>query len=393
MRYERNYDVIAIGAGPAGSMAGRAAAQNGCSALIIEQKLDIGSPVRCGTIIINMPAYEHKLNLKMDPSCINNQFQAIRDYSPSGKIAQRPMMATGVNRNIFDKHLAREAGRAGAHIMINTRVVGLIKEKGFVTGVIARSAGETLKIGAKVVIGADGFSANSARWAGLKKPTLMTHCINIEMVNVKHPDPSVYTIFLSPKFCPGGHAWVLMRGNDTANLGLGFIPKYNKEKISLREMHRRFTQHPVVSKWLEKATPTAMWGGAWPAGGPVQTSVANGLLLAGNSAGHIWAHTGAGVTMAMTAGHIAGEEAARAIKKGDVSSQGLQIYEDKWRATIGKSMIAWAEATPTFLDMVSSEKLIDKAVEEIPDVFSGLISVGRGFNEPAQQWLAAQKSK
>jgi len=56
-------------------------------------------------------------------------------------------------------------------------------------------------------------------------------------------------------------------------------------------------------------------------------------------------------------------------------------------------MIAWAEATPTFLDMVSSEKLIDKAVEEIPDVFSGLISVGRGFNEPAQKWLAAQKSK
>ncbi len=42
-----SYDVIVVGAGPAGSIAARTAARNGLDVLLIEKRQEIGDPVRC----------------------------------------------------------------------------------------------------------------------------------------------------------------------------------------------------------------------------------------------------------------------------------------------------------------------------------------------------------
>jgi len=42
------FDIIVVGAGPAGSMAARFAAEKGVSVLILEKDRDVGYPVRCG---------------------------------------------------------------------------------------------------------------------------------------------------------------------------------------------------------------------------------------------------------------------------------------------------------------------------------------------------------
>ena len=42
------YDVAVVGAGPAGSTAAKSAAENGASVLLIERKVDIGVPLKCG---------------------------------------------------------------------------------------------------------------------------------------------------------------------------------------------------------------------------------------------------------------------------------------------------------------------------------------------------------
>ena len=44
----RHYDVVVVGAGPAGSCTARYAAAGGCDTLLIEKRQEIGSPVRCG---------------------------------------------------------------------------------------------------------------------------------------------------------------------------------------------------------------------------------------------------------------------------------------------------------------------------------------------------------
>ena len=45
------YDVVVIGAGPAGSIAARTTAQAGLSMLLLEKRQEIGSPVRCGEAV------------------------------------------------------------------------------------------------------------------------------------------------------------------------------------------------------------------------------------------------------------------------------------------------------------------------------------------------------
>jgi digeranylgeranylglycerophospholipid reductase len=46
--------------------------------------------------------------------------------------------------------------------------------------------------------------------------------------------------------------------------------------------------------------------------------------------------TGGGIISAMTAGQIAGEVAAEAIRKGDVSKEGLKAYPERWDKAGGK---------------------------------------------------------
>ncbi|MFC1785422.1 NAD(P)-binding protein, partial [Candidatus Neomarinimicrobiota bacterium] len=49
---KKQYDIVIIGAGPAGSTFARIAAINGLSVLLLERKNRIGVPVRCGEGII-----------------------------------------------------------------------------------------------------------------------------------------------------------------------------------------------------------------------------------------------------------------------------------------------------------------------------------------------------
>ena len=48
---KNEYDIIVVGAGPAGSMAARFAAEQGVSVLMLEKDRDVGYPVRCGEAI------------------------------------------------------------------------------------------------------------------------------------------------------------------------------------------------------------------------------------------------------------------------------------------------------------------------------------------------------
>ena len=46
-----DYDVVVVGAGPAGCLAVKYAAKNGAKTLIIEEHASIGSPVQCAGLL------------------------------------------------------------------------------------------------------------------------------------------------------------------------------------------------------------------------------------------------------------------------------------------------------------------------------------------------------
>jgi digeranylgeranylglycerophospholipid reductase len=78
----KKYDVIVVGAGPAGSLTARYAAKNGADVLMIEKRQEIGSPVRCGEAISKR--WFDDVGIKPDSKWISNEVEGAKIISPDG---------------------------------------------------------------------------------------------------------------------------------------------------------------------------------------------------------------------------------------------------------------------------------------------------------------------
>lgn len=106
------YDVIVVGAGPAGSIAARSAAEKGISVLLLEKDRDVGYPVRCGEAVAKagveefIPADEKWIAAKI------NKFSFVAPNEAEVTV-QLNDTAFVLERKIFDYELARTAANAG----------------------------------------------------------------------------------------------------------------------------------------------------------------------------------------------------------------------------------------------------------------------------------------
>jgi digeranylgeranylglycerophospholipid reductase len=76
-----SYDVIVVGAGPAGSTAARYAAKNGCTVLLLEKDREIGIPVRCGEAVGDVGL---RRVLEPKESWFANKIETVRLIAPDG---------------------------------------------------------------------------------------------------------------------------------------------------------------------------------------------------------------------------------------------------------------------------------------------------------------------
>ncbi|MCZ7546011.1 MAG: NAD(P)/FAD-dependent oxidoreductase [Anaerolineae bacterium] len=161
------YDVMVVGAGPAGSTAARVAAARGMSVLLIDKRQEIGSLVRCAEAV---GAESLRPYIEPDERWINAHISAYAVWNSAGDHVSVPPTEPTliVERKVFDRELAHLAAKAGAEVRAKTSAVGLLHENGAVAGVKTRSQGKDYAVKAKLVIAADGTESQVARWAGLK---------------------------------------------------------------------------------------------------------------------------------------------------------------------------------------------------------------------------------
>ena len=336
------YDVIVVGAGPAGSLTAKTAAEGGLNVLMVERKLDVGVPVQCGEFL---PSLKEMRNLApkargleelFNPPqrTIANRTKSVRFVFPNSKAVEVEFEGVVLERKLFDKHLAEEAIRAGAELMVSTRALGLLPGG---KGIRVRREGSVLEIPSKVVVGADGPFSLIAREAGLpvsRDPMDYGIGHQYEMVGVEH-DPEVVDMYFGRAYAPGTYAWIIPKGKDIANVGTGVRVPYMEKGLSVRDYLDRFIKkHPLASKELEGATPTAIRSGLVPVGGPLKRTYGENLLVVGDAAGHTIPTVGGGVPTAMICGRIAGEMISRHLANG----YPLSRYEEEWRRELGETL-------------------------------------------------------
>lgn len=332
------YDVVVIGAGPAGSITAKTVAKKGLSVLLIEKRQEIGDPVRCAEGVSKVWLRKH---IEPDHRWICADVKGSRIYSPDGTMIEMAEEIAGgevgyvLERKIFDRALAYEASKAGAEVMVKTRATGLIIENGFVKGVNVSHLGQAYDIKAKIVVGADGVESKVGRWAGIDtaiKPIDIETCAQYLMSGTGIDQDYCY-FYLGNEIAPAGYVWIFPKGNGMANVGIGILGnKSGNGKHAIDYLNDFVNKNYPDAKILELDV------GGVPVSSSIEKTIANGLMLVGDAARQSDPITGGGIVNAMEAGKIAGEVAYNAISKGDYSTDALNEYEEKWRETVGREI-------------------------------------------------------
>jgi digeranylgeranylglycerophospholipid reductase len=331
------FDLLVVGAGPAGSMAAKTAANAGLKVALLEKRQEIGEPIRCAGGISKSSL--GKL-VKPDPKWIAAEVKGARIYAPDGT---RIMMSgnqaqneTGyiLDRGIFDRALAIDAACAGAEVFVKTRAVGLLKGDDMPCGIYVQREGELLKMEAPLVIGADGIESKVGRWAGIDTALKLKDievCVQF-LVQDRGIDEDYCEFYLGKEIAPGGYVWSFPMGDRLANVGVCIQGSEAIPGLAARLLEDFIRKRMPNAKLLDLVV------GGVPASGPIETTISDGVMLVGDAARQSDPLTYAGILNGMKAGVLAGEIAANVVPDGDVCKVVLETYEERWRNYIGKEI-------------------------------------------------------
>lgn len=324
-----SYDVIVVGAGPAGSTAARDAAEGGASVLVLEKDRDVGYPVRCGEAVSHEGVVQF---IDPDPKWIAATVTKFRLVAPNGRSVVPRLDGIGyvLERRMFDYELARLATRKGAEVVTKAYAYDLSRSPdGVPNGVRVLIKDEHVDIGAKIIIAADGVESRVGKWAGIDTTCHMRDMESCAQVTLTGIDvtPDTLDFYFGDNVAPGGYLWVFPKGTDGANVGIGINVEEAKRKSAIR-----YLEEFVEKKFPNAAMLTRIAGGV-PCAKTCDQVVRGNVMLVGDAAHQVNPMSGGGIISGMIGGMIAGQVAAESIKAGKTDH--LAEYEKRWHKRLG----------------------------------------------------------
>jgi geranylgeranyl reductase family protein len=338
-----NYDVIVVGAGPAGSTAAKNLAEKGNSVLILDKET-FPRDKPCGG---GLPTRVQKRFPYIEPfldsvSYGTTMFSSSLRYR-CDLVREKPFLEM-VLRKDFDHQLLSLAQEAGASFQGGKSVIDVIVQKDKVS--VMLEDGQTLET--QMVIGCDGMHSVVAEKTNLAKK-LAVLCVSL--VQEQPMTPKQLTTFFTRKrliylFIKAhgiaGYAWVFPKKN-TINIGIGeFQSAISKEKqrIPLKETYEKFITTLKEKKLLPMDFPVENLKGATLPIFPLENTYRDRVVLCGDAAGFINPITGEGIYYAMVSGQLAAKVISDGLKSHDLSHRFLARYQKLWNDDFGKDLKA-----------------------------------------------------
>lgn len=339
-----DFDLIIVGAGPAGAMMALAAARGGLSVLLLDRAHFPRDKI-CGDLVPfdAIPllrehglrdAVEQLPRARADHLVVYAGARRLRVPSPPDGLL--------VCRRLDLDNALFQAARARVETGEGHRVTDVLRgDGGRVCGVRGEtSRGRAFRVTARVVAGADGFKSVIARAVGAyaRQPehwAVATRAYYRGVGGVfEGPGRAVEIDFFAER--APAYLWIFPVDDDTVNVGVGRVVGRAQESSSLRALHERL----IRSRWYaprfaaaEQLTPIQGWN--LPLASTRRAMHGDGFILAGDAAGLIDPLWGHGINSAMISGQIAGELLPAVCRAGDYSAAALRRYDDAVWSRLG----------------------------------------------------------
>jgi digeranylgeranylglycerophospholipid reductase len=343
---QQYYDMVVVGAGPAGSVAARFAAENGLSALILERDREPGIPVRCAEGVSHNGIAPF---IDIDKRWIASAIEVAKLHSPDGNCATMYNNGKGyvLERRLFDTALSELACKHGAELLLKANATGLTKENGKISGVEFTHLGEKKQVNCKIVIAADGVESRVARWAGIKTDVSLSDidtCVQYTLTNIDVEEEACHFYF-GTKIAPGGYIWIFPKSKHKANVGIGITGTYAEAKRPKAYLDE------FVEQYFPKAKISYQVYGGVPTANTLKEICTDNFMVVGDAARQVNPITGGGIVQGMIAGKIAALVAVDAIKQNDLSANYLRRYHEEWNKKIGNAQKTMYSMKGKFLSM------------------------------------------
>ncbi|WP_281966723.1 NAD(P)/FAD-dependent oxidoreductase [Roseovarius nanhaiticus] len=301
------FDILIIGAGPAGTAAAITAARAGLSTAIIDKARFPRSKL-CGGLISGRAAtlYAQIFGGALDPNLFEprTRISFHAGGAPLGSAVESPEMFLSMRCDL-DAHLLSLAIAAGAVDLTGHRIEALELE-----GIPSARLADGRCVMGRILIGADGVNSMVARalYGRAYNPARVGFAMEVEAPPL--PKAERGTIRIDLGAADWGYGWQFPKASSTT-IGVGGIACANTD------MRARLTDYRRV---LDEQSAAPVKGHHLPFGEVRHVPGSGAILLVGDAAGLVDPITGEGIAHAMQSGAAAADAASAALARGNTAA-------------------------------------------------------------------------